>query len=785
MSSFPCSSKRACAAGKTCVASTKMARTPISSLRTAFVKMSAKHTDSVMNLITQMRTALNTPVKDAKTHQKLYPSCVMLVASGEINKHAQEHIVDEVNDHRLAFQDSDDLIPVIDKKMPELWLGIDTKRLPYLKALRDHLVNQSDTIDMTQIGVSSTVASPITDDTFVQLSLHKYTKKSTKSHGQVETTIDVEEFSVQDLLKKPYPFVLVSGDAGAGKTTSLRRLAMLLTMQALQSSEDRNIPIFLRTIDIARTSGRLTELAADTTTKIAGESSAAFERSDLIAGNVTLLLDGYDELGTSELRTAFSQKMSEFNKEFPRCRIFLTSRESPYLKDIEAVIDFTRLRVSPINLKQAGKIIERISKGKDLPTHATEDILRQLDTVHGIDLSPLLVTVFVATTDYARTDIPANITELFAKFAEMMLGRWDQSKGLAQQYQANVKDFLLCRIAFEMHKESKTIISIADFKSSIAQILTERTLSGDTEILYDEIVNRSGLVRVVDDELSFRHLLLQEFFAGKGIPSAEFMRSVLGKNWWMRAIIFYFGSKPSDEAALSTLPTQLDEMDGSDLYQAAITVGLSIQACYLTRTEAKVEVMEWVVHSMAHTFDDVLAWFGEQNPAVDILRTVFYFIYGRDGVSAKVIADLSEKMFAECANIEPEKLTEYQERSLFWCIIGLIGLGEADEAETRLKDFHPKDLRLLVCIVIAAVYLEKVKVSSSAQKKAAHRIADKLRPLTAHLVKNVIKEMKGVLLEVRSDGVKAIDGPRSHEEMESEYCDGVVPVAKEKLSPDG
>ena len=58
-------------------------------------------------------------------------------------------------------------------------------------------------------------------------------------------------------------------------------------------------------------------------------------------------------------------------------------------------------------------------------------------------MNRLLVTVFVATTDYSRKDIPANITELFKKYTEMMLGRWDASKGLAQQYQAPLKDFVL------------------------------------------------------------------------------------------------------------------------------------------------------------------------------------------------------------------------------------------------------------------------------------------------------------------------------------------------------
>jgi len=445
------------------------------------VKMSRVNQDNLLNILTQIRTALQTPIKDAKNHISVYPDCVLLVASGEINKKAQEHIVDEIKDPRIQFRDSDDLIPEIDAFMPEFWLGIDAKRLPYLRAFREYLINQSDTIDMTQIGVASSVASPITDDTFVSLSLYRYSKKVVSSTEGPQDAIDVEEFSIPQLLQKPYRLALISGEAGSGKTTSLRRLAMMIIDQALKSPDDRLLPVYIRTLEIARAPGRLVDLAAETTMRFTGDHSAAFERDDLVAGNITLLIDGFDELAAVDQRAAFVKKISDFNGEFPKCRIYLTSRESPHLKDIEG-LKFTRLRISPINLQQAGKIIERISKGKDLPTHTTEEILRRLDTVHGIDLTPLLVTVFVATTDYARSDIPANITELFKKFTEMMLGRWDQSKGLSQQYQANVKDFLLTRIAFEMHKTETTTIKMVDFKQVIEKALQERGLSGETAI---------------------------------------------------------------------------------------------------------------------------------------------------------------------------------------------------------------------------------------------------------------------------------------------------------------
>ena len=58
-------------------------------------------------------------------------------------------------------------------------------------------------------------------------------------------------------------------------------------------------------------------------------------------------------------------------------------------------------------------------------------------------------------------DIPENITELFKKYTELMLGLWNRSKTVGQQLESPVKDMLLCRIAYEMHAERLTSISIA------------------------------------------------------------------------------------------------------------------------------------------------------------------------------------------------------------------------------------------------------------------------------------------------------------------------------------
>ncbi len=91
------------------------------------LKMSRIARDNVVSAATQMKTALHTVVKDSATKQTYRPDCVVLVASGSINKAAEGYITDEVRDTRITFVDSSRLIPQIDRLMPELWLGIDVK----------------------------------------------------------------------------------------------------------------------------------------------------------------------------------------------------------------------------------------------------------------------------------------------------------------------------------------------------------------------------------------------------------------------------------------------------------------------------------------------------------------------------------------------------------------------------------------------------------------------------------------------------------------------------------
>src|SRR5205814_5157510 len=118
--------------------------------------------------------------------------------------------------------------------------------------------------------------------------------------------------------------------------------------------------------------------------------------------------------------------------------------------------------------KEGQRILERLHKSQSLPLSKASEFLRQLQEVHGVELNPLIVTVFAASCELSRRDIPANITELFKKFTEQMLGRWDESKGLASQYQAPLKDFVLTRLGYAMHSQRRTSMPVVEVRSFIA-----------------------------------------------------------------------------------------------------------------------------------------------------------------------------------------------------------------------------------------------------------------------------------------------------------------------------
>lgn len=722
------------------------------------VNLASKAGANLLDIVAQLRTAAGTKISFIKSKTKKLPAKVFLCASGTVNQSAKNHICEEVSDPRLFFLDSDDLIPKIDELFPELWLGIDAEIAPYFRKLKQVIESSDETLAMAELLPRDSQAGVATDQGFVTLQLYRMALRVEKQRGQMVKVPHFEQMPATSLLtKRKKRLFAIFGGAGSGKSTCLKRMAYVLATRGLkfESADKIFIPILLRAVDVAGNSDRsIVELCDAECRRLTGLSTAAFSAQDLTAGKLFVLIDALDELPDDKGRISVVSLLQDFHASYPDCTVVLTSRDHNSVKSLEVLRNFEKYNLSPINYKQAQQIIKTVQKGKSLPAEKSHELVRRLEEVHGMELNPLLVTIFAATTEYSRQDIPANVTELFKKFTEMMLGRWDASKGFKQQYHAPLKDFILKKIAFQMHTAKQTKLDVEQFESILRTELANRGYEADVQQLRDEILYRSGLFIVLDRTVEFRHLLMQEFFAGRGIPSLEYLHTVIADPWWRRAVVFYFGENPGNPGALDSAITSVKERSTEQNYEAALTLGLALQACYLVEVKDKLGIYRWVIGAISDAKDEFLTADPDYKRR-PTSRFVLYYLFGRDSVALSVLHPRVQEILAGLARADLKQ--DDADVRKFWVIVGLMESGDMDEVEQLLKTFKPSDSRLLLGIHLGAYLTHHVRVCTKEQSSAAKRICDSLAARIQHLRTTLLQEFKSELLELREGTLAEID----------------------------
>ncbi|MCA2998821.1 MAG: NACHT domain-containing protein [Rhodocyclaceae bacterium] len=718
------------------------------------LNLASKASSNLVDAVTQMRTALETFVVFVADRNKVRPQKAVLCASGKINDAARMHILDEVKSPNIQFLDADDLIPRIDQHLPEIWLGIDADVVPYFRAIEEMVLGDAHDRSASQDGILGGAAA---DDAFVMLELYRTVKKTRKFRGKYVETSSFEEFPLSAVTAKKARRVLLVGEAGMGKSTGLLRIALECARKGLTLDEEYTIPILLKAVELSRE--RPTDIVAycdEKARELTNSPKSSFTGDDLDKGKVLLMVDAVDEISSDTGRRAVLRQLLEFSARFPKCQVIVTSRPVRALGEGHEMYSFEEFRVAPIGWKQAEKIVKTVTANKTITSQQSQEFLRRLEKIHGIELNPLLVTVFAATTDYTKQDIPANITELFKKFTELMLGRWDERKGMKHQYQAPLKDFVLTRIGFAMHSSKKTSMLRKDAEAIARGELETRGHEADVEQMLSEIFDRSGLFRVLGGEIEFRHHLLQEFFAGRGIKEPAIVNSLVSEEWWKRALIFYFGENPERIEMLEAAMKSVNGSTPEKLFEAATTIGLALQACYLSPVAQKVAAWQWVVDALSVSQESVL---DEIDPKGRYPLAHFFtlYMYARDSTALSHLKQNLDELVPWTA-IDPGIAgDDAHERRAFWLMVGLIESGDIEEVEKLLPKVKVKSGKLLAAISLGCYLAHAVRPLSSNERAKAKAICDRLDAKVEPYKHQLMSEFGSVLLEYRNGELEVVD----------------------------
>ncbi|MBK9941551.1 MAG: SUMF1/EgtB/PvdO family nonheme iron enzyme [Kouleothrix sp.] len=296
------------------------------------------------------------------------------------------------------------------------------------------------------------------------------------------------------------------------------------------------------------------------------------------AGRAILLLDGLDEVASTDDRAFVSGIVRAFAGRYRDCRYVLTARVAAYQGDAQIGAGFRICTVADLSADQQQRFIANWScslhrllyqaHGEDLERRATRyagDLWHALelnDRVRGLASNPLLLTV-VAVIFYNNYVLPEDRAALYEECVEVLLrggrGKADRPGQQRRDYGGrselrmglDPKREILAAVAYRMHLrgEGGLFIHRDDLVIEVAAALRGRYPEPDAlaRTFVAELPVHIGLLDEREpDRFRFSHLSFQEFLAARFIAESTEQRwdELLDRyrdSWWREVILLCAG----------------------------------------------------------------------------------------------------------------------------------------------------------------------------------------------------------------------------------------------------
>lgn len=170
-------------------------------------------------------------------------------------------------------------------------------------------------------------------------------------------------------------------------------------------------------------------------------------------------------------------------------------------------------RIKPLKVTGIIKFIEEFCQNLDSKYQILEDLKRS-DLFKVLPKTPIAAIILARLISEGNQDLPSNLTELYSKFCEISLGRWDIDKGLKTQKQFDALDALVIKISEYMYENSLEYMSKSEGKQIFHDYLSQRNLDINSNLLFTELIERSGIISYNknNDTIYFKHRSFLEFF---------------------------------------------------------------------------------------------------------------------------------------------------------------------------------------------------------------------------------------------------------------------------------
>lgn len=450
-----------------------------------------------------------------------------------INIKSNQLIIDQCNNPKSAVDSIDNIINSISSEKSKKYIKIISK-LRELYKEHSRIINFSNFIDFDFTFVNS---QHTLESLFIPLDLTPY-RTDTKQWRNRDAVSAVTLFNH---INK----IMVSGEGGSGKSTTIRWLLSLYLGRDVpykNSVQEKKIPLLLRCRDLENKDqvSSLENICRFCLTF--GDDSEFcdlfFESINEVDEPLILLIDGLDEINSEAIKQSLLDSICKELKEASELSVVLTSREYSFKENyLLYQYDFLRFDINKVSNEQKCLFIESLSEkytsisGKNVDI---DEIKRTIltDELEIVTSSPLLLTIVVLMF-LQNPQRPDRAIDIYSQAVDVLLN-WRNmlSHDLHKREvfpQLGYISYEMCLAGDYVFEEDRFIQLLSEFRNAFPNV---RVVNKHDEVQFFELLRKhSGIIksagnseRSLESRYEFAHDVFKEFFAAHAMVSGLYKK---------------------------------------------------------------------------------------------------------------------------------------------------------------------------------------------------------------------------------------------------------------------